>query len=159
MKKDGIPPKRAETHWLFGDRILTCHTGGPDSIPGQCKQKHFVQFHVFCFARTQNIKIRWTANTMWLYIIFLWSCYFILQACSFIGVIRLTSPINIMCQSKAYWLFKKNWFFCFTGWFIFYKTKCLQMWNIGVTYIAVTTMILKLHHIYSRGLLRFKVTL
>ena len=58
MKKDGLPSKRAKMHWLFGDRMLTCHAGGPGSILGQCKQKNCVQTHVFCFARTQNIKIQ-----------------------------------------------------------------------------------------------------
>ena len=97
------------THWLFGDWILTCHAGGPDSIPGQCKEKNFVQTPVdFCFACTQNIKIRWTANTMWLYIIILWTCYFILRACSFIGVIRVTSPIDINVPIKSLLALKKN---------------------------------------------------
>ena len=83
--------------------------GGPGSIPGQCKQKNFVQTPIFCFARTQNIKIRWTVNTMWFYIIFLSICYFILQACSFIGVIRVTSPIDINVPTKSLLALKKNW--------------------------------------------------
>ena len=126
---------------MFGDWILTCHAGVPDSIPGQCKEKNFVQTPVdFCFACTQNIKIRWTANTMWLYIIILWTCYFILRACSFIGVIRVTSPIDINVPIKSLLALKKKWFFCFTDWLIFYKPKCLQIWNIAVTYIVVTAI-------------------
>ena len=45
---------------------------------------------------------------MWLNIIILWTCYFILRACSFIGVIRVTSPIDINVPIKSLLALKKN---------------------------------------------------
>ena len=45
------------TLWWFSGRILAWHAGRPGSIPGQWKQKNFVQTPVFCFARKQLVKI------------------------------------------------------------------------------------------------------
>ena len=58
------------TLWWFSGRILAWHAGRPGSIPGQWKQKNFVQTPVFCFARKQLVKIGWTVNTMWFYVIY-----------------------------------------------------------------------------------------
>ena len=141
MKKDGIPPRRTGCSVV---QLLPATWEARVRFPASASKKNFVQTPIFRFARTQNIKIRWTVNTMWFYIIFLSVCYFILQACSFIGVIRVTSPIDINVQTRSLLASFVDGFFCFTGWFIFYKTKCLQIWNIADTSIAVTSIDFKL---------------
>ena len=106
MKKDGIPPKRTGCSVIeFSPATREARIRFPASAR---KKILFKLLSNFCFACTQNIKIRWTANTKWLYIVILWTCYFILRTCSFIGVIRVTSPIDSNVPIKSLLALKKN---------------------------------------------------